>query len=92
MTPPDRLAAALSDGYASRVKEIHTAVALTPAAVAADVKAGPIVDRSNYRRGSLVGSRWKVRGDRRCCHCNGTNRAQQEFFHRIFPLFVAATF
>src|SRR3984893_13338590 len=39
------IAAALSDGYASRVKEIHTAVALSPPAIGPDVKAGPIVDR-----------------------------------------------
>ena len=50
------IAAALSDGYASRVKEIHTAVALAPAAVAADVEAGPVVNRRRVRSwwGSLV--------------------------------------
>src|SRR3954454_15929490 len=47
------LAAALSDGYTSGVKEIHTVVDLTPAAISANVKAGPIVNhRSDHRRWS----------------------------------------
>ena len=48
------IAAALSDGYASRVKEIHTAVALAPTAIGADVKAGPVVDRSDYGGGGAL--------------------------------------
>ena len=42
---PGPLAAAVSDGYASRINEIPAVAALTPAAVAADVEAGPVVNR-----------------------------------------------
>ena len=40
-------AAARSEGCASRVKEIPTVAALTPATIGADVEAGPIVDRGH---------------------------------------------
>ena len=40
------LAAAVSEDYASHINEIPTIAALTPAAIGADVEAGPVVNRS----------------------------------------------
>jgi hypothetical protein len=76
------ITAALSDGYASRVKEVHTAVALAPTAIGANVKAGPVVNRSDYRRRcGLDGHISGGCGGGHAGHCYETNRSQQKVFH-----------
>ena len=46
--------AAVSEVKAKRINEIQAAVALTPAAVAADVEAGPVVNQGPQRRRAVV--------------------------------------
>src|SRR3954451_23028084 len=83
------IAAAVSEVYASRIKETQTAMALAPAAIAADVKAAPVVDWCEHR-GPLV-DRPRRRsgcggGSRRHAQCHQTNCTQQKLLHHHSPV------
>src|SRR6478672_11165256 len=83
------IAAAVSEVYASRIKEIQTAMALAPAAIAADVKAAPVVDRCDHR-GRLVDRPCRKigcgGGSRRHAQCHQTNCTQQKLLHHHSPV------
>src|SRR5207248_5759326 len=78
--------ATVVEEHTAYLNNVPAIVGLSPAAVTADVEAGPIIDRSNHRKrpGVSLRLRRKVRRDSRCRHCNKTQRAQQKFLHRIF--------
>ena len=85
------IAAALSKGYARRVKEIHAVVALTPAAVAADVKAS--ASRKSGPRTEVVPWYTDEQPNQQPRQIPGCppmlpQPYQQELFHRVFSTFI----
>ncbi len=62
-----------SDGTPAPSRMIHAITALAPAAIAADVEAGPVIDGSNDGRRRLVSPRRKIGRHRRPGQGNKTN-------------------
>src|SRR6185312_7539052 len=63
------------------IKEIHATMALSPAAICADVEAAPIVDRSHYRRWCRLNRHVSSQGWRSYAQRNQTNCTQQDLLH-----------
>ena len=92
---PGALAATVSDENAKRINEIKAVAALTPAAVAANVEAGPIVKhRKRSWRGPRLDRHVSGRSRSPNPECKQTNRTEQKLPHRNFSIAhrVPATF
>src|SRR6478736_9090499 len=78
------IAATVSEVKASHIKEIHTVAALSPAAIAADIEPGPVVNRGHHRGRRLVVRTWRQISSRRGSgHAQGhySNRSEQKLLH-----------
>ncbi len=89
---PGPPAAGLTEG-SQIVSEIHAVVALAPAAVGADIKAGPVVNRRQHWRGwpCLDGHIRSGCGGGDADQCCQTNRSQKKFLHFYSPCPSALT-